>query len=260
MKCTVASISCPARTAQTGFSLLEVAVALVVAGLLSWATFSGYETVSAQQERERAQAVGQQLQSMLRAFSMRHGRLPCPDTNATANGYESMTSGACTAGNQLGWFPYISLGLDIPPPLHRARYAVFRSAHVDPLQDADLAVIKERTDDSPSEPDYLDVTDLVVGLNNASKLSLSTSHPYLTGDGGPSGAIDCGANPVMAAAYWLVIPLQDKDADNNRLDTPQTTSGLCAANPAAPLRVHSDDIVLAESPAQLAGWLRKSMP
>ena len=49
------------RTAQAGFSLVEVAIALVVAGLMSWAAFSGYETVLAQQEIERGRAEDQQL-------------------------------------------------------------------------------------------------------------------------------------------------------------------------------------------------------
>ncbi|MEG1455279.1 MAG: prepilin-type N-terminal cleavage/methylation domain-containing protein, partial [Comamonas sp.] len=66
------------RLAQCGFSLLEMAIAMVVAGLMSWAAFSGYETLSEQQEIERARAQAQQLQSMVRAFALRHGRLPCP--------------------------------------------------------------------------------------------------------------------------------------------------------------------------------------
>jgi hypothetical protein len=37
-------------------------------------------------------------------------------------------------------------------------------------------------------------------------------------------------------------------------------NSVCAAGPSAPLRWNSDDVVVAESPAQLAGWLRQSMP
>lgn len=59
-------------------TFVEVSVALVVAGLMSWAAFSGYETVSAQQEIERGRAEAQQLQSVVRAFALRHGRLPLP--------------------------------------------------------------------------------------------------------------------------------------------------------------------------------------
>ena len=66
------------RATQRGFSLVEGAIALVVAGLMTWAAFSGYVTVSEQQEIERGRAEAEQLQSILRAFALRNGRLPCP--------------------------------------------------------------------------------------------------------------------------------------------------------------------------------------
>ncbi len=55
-------------------------------------------------------------------------------------------------------------------------------------------------------------------------------------------------------------PCVDEIGDGLRLDTPHTAAGTCAASPNAPIRSTSDDVVLAESPAQLAGWLRRSMP
>lgn len=246
------------RAAQAGFSLVEVAIALLVAGLMSWAAFSGYETVSAQQEIERGRAEAQQLQSMVRAFALRHGRLPCP--GATPDGYESLAAGLCSSGNQIGWFPYVSVGLDLPADRLRARYSVFRSANAIAAQDADLAVAKERTGDAAGSATFLDVTDLIAALNNAAVLPFAATRTYLTGDAGAAGAIDCAANPVMAAAYWVVVPIQDKDGNGDRLDAPHTLGGLCAASPSAPLRLASDDVVAAESPTQLAGWLRKSLP
>jgi len=249
------------RMAQAGFSFIEVGVALVVAGLMTWAAFSGYTTVSAQQEVERGRAEAQQLQSILRAFALRHGRLPCPDASAMGNGYESLNaSNECTSGTQLGWFPYVSVGLENPVDKLRARYAVLRAPNADLAQDADLAVARERTGDVVGDATYLDVTDLVAALNNASRLPVAATRPYLTGDEGAAGAIDCAANRVVAAAYWVVVPLEDRDNDGNRLDPPHGSANLCAANPSAPLRFASDDVVAAESPAQLAGWLRKSLP
>lgn len=239
--------------AQRGFSLLEIAIALVVAGLMSWAAFRGYETVSAQQEIEKGRAQAQHLQSIVRTFALRHGRLPCPNNSVSGHdGYES----DCAAGVQVGWFPYVSLGLEVPVDSLRARYAVFRLS----ANDADLAVIQERTGDSPSAATYQDVSDLIVALNNAAKLPVSSSRAYLTGDDGSAGPIDCATNSVTAAAYWIVVPLQDKDVDGDRLDTPHAIGSVCAVSPSAPLRMASDDVVVAESPLQLAGWLRKSLP
>lgn len=239
--------------------MIELSVALVVAGLLSWASFSAYETVSQQQQIERGRAQAQQLQSILRAFALRNGRLPCPDVSAVATGYESFTAGACSSGNQLGWFPYVSLGLEIPTQELRARYAVFRASNANVLLDADLAVSKERTGDSVSEANYLDVTDLIAALVNASALPLSTARAYLTGMEGRLGPlIAFPTQSCLPPIGWLC---HCKTATTMAaVWTPHTMTSLCAASPSAPLRFASDDVVVAESPAQLAGWLRASLP
>lgn len=247
------------RRKQGGFSLLETAIALVVAGLMSWAAFSGYEVIAAQKNMERARAEAQQLRTVVRAFAMRHGRLPCPSADA-ANGYESLVSGSCASGRQVGWFPYVSAGLEVPEDGMRARYAVFRDANVDVTKDADLATSKERTGDAAGSTTFHHATDLVAALNTASLLSFSDERPYLTGDGGVAGAMDCAANHVMAVAYWIMIDLQDKDGDGLRLDLPHKENTPCAVSPFAVNRLDFDDVVEAESHVQLAGWLRKSLP
>ncbi len=244
--------------AQRGLSLVEVSIVLVIAGLMSWAAFMGYETVSAQQEIERGRAEAQQLQSVVRSFALRHGRLPCPDVVGT--GYESLTGLQCSPGTQLGWFPYVSAGLSVPTDRLRARYAVFRKADAVVDKDADLAATLERSGDAADADTHEDVTDLIVALNNASRLAVDASRPYITGDGGAGGAIDCATNLLMGVAYWVVVPLQDRDNDGSRLDPPHAMNSLCATNPSAPLRRLSDDVVVAESPIQLAGWLRSSLP
>lgn len=243
-----------------GFSLLEVTIVLVIAGLLSWASFTAYQTVSGQQEREQAQSLARQMQGALRAFAMRNGRLPCPDGSATATGYESLTAGACTAGQQVGWFPYVAMDMEVPQEALRARYAVSRAANATVAQDADLAVVKERTGDAAGDRSYQDINDLIVALGNSAGLAFSASRAYLTGDAGAAGAINCGSNRVMNVAYWLVIPLNDRSGDGQRLDPPHTLNSPCVTSPNAPVRADADDVVLAESPTQLAGWLKKSMP
>ena len=254
-----ATVACDPRR-QRGFTFLEMAVVLVVAGVLSWASFSAFDTMNDLKDRNQAQALAQEMQSHLRTFTVRNGRLPCPDTSAGGTGYEALTGGACTAGVQSGWFPYTSLGMAVPTDNLRARYAVFRATNATAGLDADLAVAKERTGDPVDHINHLDVTDLMTALNNAGALAASSARPYLTGDAGVAGAINCTSNLVMNVAYWLVVPLKDRSGDNDRLDPPHTTTSLCALSPSAPIRVDSDDVALSESPAQLAGWLRKSLP
>jgi len=245
---------------QRGFTFVEMAVVLVVVGLLSWASFSAYETVNKQQDRSQAQAMAREMQSQLRTFSMRHGRLPCPDNSLLGTGYEGLVGGVCGGGNQLGWFPYVSLGMALPTEALRARYAVFRAANALATSDADLAVVRERTGDPISHINHQDVTDLMKALNNASVLPLNDSRAFLTGDEAAGGLVNCTGNQVMNVAYWLVVPLEDRSGDNNRLDPPHAINSMCASSPSAPIRADSDDVVFSESPAQLAGWFRKSLP
>ena len=250
----------PARHRQRGITFVEVTVVLAIAGLLSWAAFGAYDTMNDQRARQEAQSLTLEMQSHLRSFAVRNGRLPCPDASVAGTGYESLTGGACGGGNQVGWFPYVSLGLVLPVDGLRARYAVFRAANATAVLDADLTAARERTGDAVQDVRYQDVTDLIVALNNMGSVTFSSARAYLTGDGGPAGAISCAANSLMPVAYWITVPLEDRDGDGARLDTPHSAASTCASSPSAPVRADSDDVVLSESPAQLAGWLRNSLP
>lgn len=257
-RCTIFTQS--HRRWQAGVSLVEMSIVLTVAGLLSWAAFSGFQTVGDQRSREQGQTMVREAQSQLRAFAMRNGRLPCPDTSAVGNGLEDQTGGVCPPGVQAGWFPYVSVGMVNPAPAFRARYAAFRAADSVLRLDADLTVSKERTGDALGDLGFLDVNDLVAGLNNAGALPRLATRAYITGDDGAAGAMNCAANIVTAAAYWIVVPLKDRSGDGLLLDAPHQATSLCAASPTAPVRHDFDDVVLYESPAQLAGWLRQSLP
>lgn len=248
------------RPAQKGFTFVEMAVVLVVGGLLSWAAFSAYDTVLDAKDRRQAQDMARQVQSQLRAFAVRHGRLPCPDASAAGTGLESLVGGVCGTGNLIGWFPYVSVGADLPVAEYRARYAVYRAPNASAAADADLALNLERSGDAPGHVNHRDVSDLIVALNNVAGLALATNQPHLTGDDGVAGAVDCATNRQMSVAYWLVVPLKDRSGDGERLDPPQASAGPCVFSPGTPVSATNDDVVLSESPTQLAGWLRKSLP
>lgn len=255
-----ATLSFRSYQKQQGISFVETSVVLAMVGLLSWAAFSAYASMNDERSRQQALGWALEMQSHLRSFSLRHARLPCPDPSPLGTGYEGITGNDCSTGNQVGWFPYVSLGLAVPQDGLKARYAVFRAASSVLTKDADLAVVKERTGDAEGDAQYKNVSDLIVALNNMGEVSFSPSRVYLTGDGGPAGPIDCTANPVTAVAYWIVVPLSDRDGSGDRLDAPHTNASPCASSPAAPVRTDSDDTALSESPAQLAGWLRSNTP
>lgn len=239
---------------------MEVAFTLLIFSLVSWSAFAAYDSLRDAQERRAAKGVAQHLQQTLRSFALRHGRLPCPDTSATGTGYENLAAGVCASGSQLGWFPYASTGLDLPIEAFRARYAVYRQANAVAEMDADLAVSKERSGDEPGQLSYQDAGDLIVALNAARDQAPSADRSHLTGDGGVSGVPDCSSNLSQAAAYWVVIPLNDRSLDGDRLDPPNTFNGLCAGGTLAPVSAAYDDVVVAESPGLLAGWLRQNLP
>lgn len=245
---------------QGGWSVLEMATVLAIVGLLAWSGLTVLEGGQARQDREQALQQAEIWRDRLRTFALNNRRLPCPDQ--TGQGWEGDAAGACgTAAT--GWLPYRALGLDLPAEGLRAGYAVFRAANVaQPALDADLAVQRERTGDAPGSLAHQDVFDLVRGLNNATAAAAAaaggvvTAQPHLTGNGGQAGPIDCAGQPRDNPAFRIVVPLKDRDGDGSRFDGGHTLVGLCSEAPAAALRHHQDDVVLAEGFGALAGWLQ----
>lgn len=99
----------PCRAA--GFSLLEIALVLVLLGLLlggALQTLAGQQQVLLQERtRQELQQVHRALQAFVHASG---GRLPCPDRQP-ADGREDFdgVSGSCVGGSE-GWLPYLTLG------------------------------------------------------------------------------------------------------------------------------------------------------
>lgn len=248
------------RRAARGWSVIEMTVVLAVIGLLAWSGLSTLETGMAERDRAQAQQLGEAWRDRLRAYALNNRRLPCPDL--TGQGWEGDAAGAC--GTALtGWLPYRTLGLDLPADGLRAAYAVFRVPNAtDPLQDADLAVRRERTGDLAGTLAYQDVFDLVRALNNAVGLAAAApagvlvAQPHLTGDGARGGAADCATRPRDNVAFRLVVPLKDRNGNGSRFDGTHTRDALCTQAPGAPMRFDMDDVVVAEGFASLAGWLQ----
>lgn len=102
--------------AQRGFSLLEMAIVLVIVGLLLGGMLGG---LGALQQRQRVAQTEQQLAEIrdaLIAFAVVNRRLPCPaapatpSTTAGAGVERAPTAGGCTGGTA-GVLPWATLGL-----------------------------------------------------------------------------------------------------------------------------------------------------
>ena len=123
------SIAPPTRVA--GFSILEMAVVLVILSILLGGVLMSLS--QAQETKYRAEAEQQvsQLTEALYGFAQANGRLPCPAT-AASGGFEAPVGGtACT--QRYGFIPSATLGLTgtvnaqgllIDPWLSPYRYAV----------------------------------------------------------------------------------------------------------------------------------------
>lgn len=122
-----------ARCRRAGFSLVEMAVVLAVAGLLLGGLLLPLAARrEARAEAETAQTLARAQEALL-GFAALNGRLPCPAT-AASQGQEASPGGACAGGNQ-GFLPAAALGLQPVDDQGRAldgwhqplRYAVVRA-------------------------------------------------------------------------------------------------------------------------------------
>ncbi|MDD5058548.1 MAG: type II secretion system protein [Sideroxydans sp.] len=114
----------PPSTKQCGFSLVEMAIVLVIVGLLAT---GGLAILASQQDMRRVQDTQTLMDSAKEAligFAATHNPpyLPCPDT--TGNGQENRTGSACSTGQE-GNLPWVTLGLtDSDSWGNRFRYRV----------------------------------------------------------------------------------------------------------------------------------------
>ncbi len=242
---------------QKGLSFIELSIVLLVVALLSLSVSSAFISTNETLSRREAQDHAKQVQASIRSYALRNGRLPCPALDD--KGYENRVGQNCATGIQLGYVPYVALGLQAPAQTLLARYAVYRDPNADALLDVDLANARERTGDSAGDPRYADSTDLVAALLRIDASNPSLLNPYLTGDGDSVGAMDCATIRITSAAYWLILPMTDANNDGDRLDGPNTPTGLCASHPSAKTTAQFDDVVISETPLQLAGWLRSAI-
>jgi prepilin-type N-terminal cleavage/methylation domain-containing protein len=97
------------RLGEGGFTLIEIAIALVVLGLLVAGLLGPMSTRVEQAEREGTRAMLEEIKEALYGFAIAQGRLPCPDSDVPNNGLENLTSGACT--NAAGTLPWADLAV-----------------------------------------------------------------------------------------------------------------------------------------------------
>jgi len=91
---------------QRGFSLLEMAMVLVVVGLLLGGSLIPLSIQMEKQDRDATQQQLQDIRDALIGFALTNGRLPCPDTDN-----DGQMNGVSTCTSALGVIPWADLGV-----------------------------------------------------------------------------------------------------------------------------------------------------
>ena len=109
------SVSNPPNAArQAGFTLIEIAIVLVIVGIIISVAATVLPSLIQSAKVKKARAILDKTDYTLQGYIIANGRFPCPDTNG--DGRENRISGAnppaddtCTA--YTGDLPYLTIGL-----------------------------------------------------------------------------------------------------------------------------------------------------
>lgn len=93
-----------------GFSLVELAIVLVVVGLLIGGLMTPLATQFEQARITQSQRNLDETREALIGFALRNGYLPCPAVSAQ-NGLEDRSGAYCTGGKRQGFIPWATLGV-----------------------------------------------------------------------------------------------------------------------------------------------------
>jgi prepilin-type N-terminal cleavage/methylation domain-containing protein len=109
---------------QQGFSLVEIAIVLVIVGLMVGGLLTPLTMQLEQRKAADTQRALDDAREALVGFALRNGYLPCPAVSAS-DGQEDRSGSRCTGERRDGYLPWATLGL---PRLdawnHLYRYSV----------------------------------------------------------------------------------------------------------------------------------------
>jgi prepilin-type N-terminal cleavage/methylation domain-containing protein len=116
----------PANTARqgAGFSLVEMAIVLVIVGLMLGGLLMPLSMQMEQRRIGETQKAMDDIREALTGFALRNGYLPCPAIS-NSNGLEDRTGSGCTDGRRVGYVPWATLGVSkLDSWNHLFRYSV----------------------------------------------------------------------------------------------------------------------------------------
>jgi prepilin-type N-terminal cleavage/methylation domain-containing protein len=98
----------PAPRRQSGFTLVEIAIVLLIVGLLIGGMLAPLSSQMEQRRVTDTKLAMEEAREALFGFALRNGYLPCPAISAT-NGLEDRTGNVCN--KRYGFLPWATLGV-----------------------------------------------------------------------------------------------------------------------------------------------------
>lgn len=100
----------PQPRRQAGFSLIEVAIVLVIVGLMIGGLVTPLSVQLEQRKVADTQKALDEAKEALTGFALRYGYLPCPAVSS-GNGLEDRRGARCNGEKRAGILPWATLGL-----------------------------------------------------------------------------------------------------------------------------------------------------
>ncbi len=253
------------RIKTSGFTLIEMAIVLVVLGIIVSTAQTFYRDTIKTSEFVKIKAQLESINQALISFVIQNKRLPCADTDG--NGYEGTGASICgtAATNQTGAVPYKTLGMNQMAATQtdiskrNIIFGVYRNANASLILDADLAVNAERTGDLVGSQYYLNNFDMIKALSNAKNTAINNNFIYTTGIGANE---NCNTITANNFAYILASAgIEDMDNNGNVFDGVNAnlslagTGSKCFSSTLKRTNKQYDDVVLVMNFQSLIGRL-----
>jgi len=224
---------------QSGFSLLELAIAIVIlAAILGSVAVPVATQVQAKKIKETEELL-EDVKEALMGFALSNGRLPCPDNDATAPNPDGIEDSPCLVGGAgggapspvEGFLPWNTLGVNPTDPWGRVLYYSvvdeFTRVQTAPAcsnNDDDL----DLCDNGPPPGAYINVLGQVGGPNLANNVPAVVVSTGPNGSGGtelagnilpaPAGANESNNLPASATPTQFVLRPYFDDATAGCVD------------------------------------------